>query len=266
MSFSALKKPLSYFFCLWGMGLSAENKAHVLFLTGLNNPSSLMQDLADAFSKKGCQSKTIALAGHGKNESLEKLKNTDAKQMASHFSVELEKAHKEALSQNSELYLVAYSMGALVHLHQSRFNPQLPKVKGAVYLAPAIELENYTYLVQWLPLPSSISLPSFNDPQSRRYDSTPLATYRALFSLQDDWMNSPAFNVPTHIILNRGDELIADSRTLSLDQKHPLVSTEAVEFTTKPGFKKHLFFTRRAVGHENFQIIFRKILQKIQCH
>lgn len=109
------------------------------------------------------------------------------------------------------MYLLGYSLGALVFVSAYRKNESLQIPRRAVFLAPAFALHRRSALLK-LVLPYLTRIPSFAPKDMRAHEAgLPAKAYQALFELVDNLHDSwpqGLLQMPSLVIIDPKDELV----------------------------------------------------------
>lgn len=136
------------------------------------------------------------------------------------------------------LAFLGYSMGALVHVHQMGTRASLPATFARqVLLAPAIRVRSRTHAVRLFRLLGPRFLvPSFAPARIRAQDTTSVAAYEALFTMEATIDRLPypeRLQLPTTVITDPGDELVSVPRMQALVRQYGLEDHWTFEAVTK---------------------------------
>lgn len=182
--------------------------AVVLLVHGLNMRPNMMQPLARVLQQSGCAVVRAALPGHGGPMSaFSRIGPTDWME-----SVARHQQAAAALAAHSRVpvHYVGFSLGAVLGcaclLHTRTAFQRM------VLLAPPLFLRSVTGLLRLLrPFPRLV-VPSLAARRYLAHYGTPIAAYRALETLRRrivDQGDGGALNVPTLVLVDPGDELVA---------------------------------------------------------
>lgn len=221
-----------------------DTKAVVLLAHGLNLLPSKMDQLASFFNSKKCDVLRISL-GENPNKWIE------------NFSDDYDSAIEHARILERPLYLVGFSLGALmgVHFMLRHHDQQFSKI---ALIAPATHTHFYTaipaFLAHFFP---NFGLPSFNLPEYRQRSSTKLAEYKKMHSLQKEvnqLLKTSSINCPTLLIYNALDELVSSKKLMNFAKVHSNWTTQEISNRTSLLPKKyhHLMIDLAALGLEDW--------------
>ena len=158
------------------------SKDHVIFISGLNNPSDMLYE----HQKKNYPNDSksfVKLQGHFEENSSEQIKTVTDKiwlnQTRQHFCQVQKNKNVENIT------IVAFSLGGLLTLHMLQ-EYHYNKISKVILLAPAVKqkLPNVVRTISKI-LPSFIPIPSLNESQYKKNSSIYSSTNLALFTLMD---------------------------------------------------------------------------------
>lgn len=231
-----------------------DTKAVILLAHGLNLLPSKMDELAYFFNAKKCDVLRISL-GPNPDQWVEKFDND--------YNAALE--HAEILQR--PLYFVGFSLGGLMGLHYLLRHPH-HQFKKLTLFAPATHTHFYlmipAILGKFIP---NYSLPSLNLKNYRDRKSTTLSEYKKMYQLQreiSDSLNSNLINIPTLLITNRLDELVASSKLTKFAQQNPYWRSLEISNSRSqlPRKYHHLMIDSEALGLEEWE----KLLKNLTIH
>jgi esterase/lipase len=234
-------------------------KGVVLLAHGLNLKPSKMNSLALLLQTEGYDVLRISLSGHrGSTEEIKKITAQDWLKEASDLHAI---AQKHAQDKSKPLYLVAYSLGALVYHHQMNTNKKISFEKQVLF-APALGVKGYTHLVKAFNIfGDGFILNSISSPEYLANPGASMASYNALFKIRKELFKAKLknSNIPTLVFLDKKDELISFESTKDLIIKHNLknwkiqpVSNSESQLYRK---KHHLIIDEKATGSKQWQKI-----------
>ncbi|WP_162510755.1 alpha/beta fold hydrolase [Treponema endosymbiont of Eucomonympha sp.] len=156
----------------------------------------------------------VTLAGH--SGSLERMKTVSASRWLSDAYVQYSKAYCEARKAAVPVYLVGFSLGALVFEALMNTETETPvQFEKAVLFSPALALKNTAraaFALTPLLKPTAV-IPSKSPAPYRAQKGASLAAYQALFALEDQ-LCAARFahsNIETLLFIDPDDELISMS-------------------------------------------------------
>ncbi len=227
-----------------------DTQAVVLLAHGLNLHPQKMDQLASFFNKNKCDVLRIAL-GNNPNEWCDK------------FSDDVEAVVEHAHILERPLYFVGFSLGALVGIHYMAKHAHQEFTKAALF-APATHTKMYTRIPSLLFnfFPKG-SLPSLNLVDYREREKTKLSEYRKMHELQKE-IKYYQINIPTLLILNPKDELVASSQValFAAHNKHSKVFNISNEDSPLSKKYHHLMIDENSLGHSAW----KKILHNLTEH
>lgn len=236
---------------------------------GLNNPPSIMGEIAAELVKEGFETTLLELSGHRDDSPLSEMRRVSAVKWISEFQNFMLQVQSRAKECSAPAHFVGYSMGALLHAHYLSTRENFRSDGNNVYLAPALKTHNFTRLVTWLPLWNTVVLPSFNHPTAIAQEGSSMAAFRALFEIQNAFNDNASTALKQHrtlILIDPKDELVSYSKTEALLEKLTLQPAwQQQAFTpsekAKEDFKHHLFLTRQSAGGEAFTKLIHTIVR-----
>lgn len=261
-----------WMFLLWTSSLGAQNcpeKAFVGLAHGLNNPPSIMDDIAKELEAQGYSPIFVGLSGHREDSTLSEMRHVSAKKWRTEFQDFMSQLNAQAERCNKPQFFVGYSMGALLHADFVSRTKEPSSSSKSVYLAPALQTFNFARFVTWIPLWNSVVLPSFNHETAIAQEGSSMAAFRALFEIQNDFnanASSELKQSPTLILMDPKDELVSFEKTQNLVARLELAPEWNIQkigssAEAKKNFKHHLFITRQSAGEEHFGKLMEKIRQ-----
>jgi esterase/lipase len=156
----------------------------------------------------------VTLAGH--SGSLERMKTVSASRWLSDAYVQYSKAYCEARKASVPVYLIGFSLGALVFEALMNTKTETPvQFEKAVLFSPALALKNTAraaFALTPLLKPTSF-IPSKSPAPYRAQKGASLAAYQALFALEEQ-LYAARFaysNIETLLFIDPDDELISMS-------------------------------------------------------
>jgi len=243
---------------VWLEATGAPSRAVALVIHGLNLKPERMDAIAAPLRARGVDVLRVALAGHRGRPAV--FKRVDA----ALWRAEARRAIDAAVARSSErgqpLFLVAFSLGALVALEAASAGERHPPFARAVLLAPALALRPRVRLIDPLgTLGSELVLPSATPPDYRANDGTPMAAYRALFELERGLRERglERCDQPTLVYVDPEDELVSADGLRRLIASEQLGHWRLVEVSiagsTLAGRRHHLIVDADAVGAVQWQ-------------
>jgi esterase/lipase len=209
----------------------------------------------------------VTLSGHG--ASLAEMKTVSASQWLSDAYIQYSKAYVEAQDAALPLYLVGFSLGALVFESLMNEATKTPvRFEKAVLFSPAIAIKDLARATLALnPLLKQSAIINSRSPAGyRAQKGASLAAYNALFELEeklcdDKFANS---NIETVLFIDPDDEFIS-LRKLRKRIKEAALSQWELVAITNDGAKinppyHHLIIDRNCTGETTWRSIQSKIL------
>lgn len=189
-----------------------------LLIHGLNQKPSAINPVAVELNNMGIDVLRLDLRGHGSNfrdretdqSRLDALAQVTADTWLHEALCAYEKARAAADAQNAPVFLVAFSLGALVGVELLSSGPEQVRFDRMILLSPAIRTRWYLHVVRALAPWPTLAIPSAAPEQERANDATPIAAYEALFTLEERLHkpNARRLNIPTLVLMDEEDELV----------------------------------------------------------
>ena len=184
--------------------------AYVLMVHGLNLRPAKMRSFAKLLQNENMSVLNVFLSGHGNLNTKARLQAFTQvnyvlwlEEMREAYSIIVQQA------QGKPIYLMGYSLGALMGLNAMVKYPQITFNK-AFFIAPAIKIHTQAYIVYLMSLFPEWIIRSASPPNFRANRGTPvnayLALYQAIASLENP---NKALNIPVKIIMDEKDELVS---------------------------------------------------------
>ncbi len=234
-------------------------KSLVLIGHGLNNPPEVMTEIGEALSAQGHEVVYLRLRGHDLASPDTDIRTVTKEDWLKNMDEALDYASQKAKSLNIPLQYLGFSLGCLVFETFQNLNPGKYEVKRRVYLAPALGINGYSYLVKHLPFGQSWIMPTSNRKDAIANSGASIQSYQVLFRLLDDLTESKMLEskMPTLVFLSMGDELISVKKTHGLIKRFGLVPAWKIEMVNKSAEAReysfnHYFLTRLALGEAEF--------------
>ncbi|GHU61536.1 hypothetical protein FACS189445_3660 [Spirochaetia bacterium] len=209
----------------------------------------------------------VTLSGHG--ASLQEMKNVNASQWLSDAYIQYCKAYIEAQDAAMPLYLVGFSLGALVFESLMNETTKTPvRFEKAVLFSPAIAIKDIARVTLALnPLLKQSAIINSKSPvEYRAQKGASLAAYNALFELEEKLCNDKFANntIETVLFIDPQDEFISLRKLRERIKEAALLQWEIVEITKdganiKPPYH-HLIIDRNCTGETTWRSIQSKIL------
>jgi alpha-beta hydrolase superfamily lysophospholipase len=242
-------------------------KAVALLVHGLNLKPSRMDTLASFLSGKGITSLRMVLAGHG--GSLEEMKTVTRGTWLNDLAGAYRLVRQEA--KELPVYLVGFSLGALVALDAEN-DPALDvRFDKEVLLAPAVGVRFFTKLVRLLGAFPRLVIPSAAPTEYRANRGTTVAAYSALFTsisrLREHGFGRTT--APGLVFLDPRDELVSPASLRIVQRENPGLpwKIDTIKVQPEPGLwprYRHLLIDPRAAGAANWERITRGIEEHLQ--
>lgn len=250
-----------------------------LVIHGLNvNPARLLP-LTEALCQRGIGVVLCSLRGHGENytpidQSSEAVARLAAFRQVHYqdWSAEVMAAYEAALAcarpTNAPLFLVAYSLGALLGCNQVVASPSI-RFDRMVLLAPALALHPYCYLPLLLMRWPQLTIRSLAPSTYRANPATPVAAYQALFTAlrHVHQQANAALNCPTLLLIDPADELVSLTGLRRFIHQHGLDQWQLRPVHKARGYRgptvHHLIIDPESVGAATWQQMIEQIAQHL---
>lgn len=256
-------------------GSAPEVQGVALVIHGLNLKPERLRPLIDELRRRRIGAVLCSLQGHGENYRPLAGYTPEEARLAAFRQVsyagwrgEIEAAYATAATyaaaHNAPLFLVAFSMGALLGCELLATAPTV-RFDRMVLLAPALALRLHSHLPALLARWPRIAIRSFAPRYYRANPATPIAAYQALrtalHTLQRQ--RNPVLNVPTLVLIDPGDELVSATgirrfirqNELSRWRLHPICKQP-----TRPDATfHHLIIDAESVGPATWQTMLTQI-------
>ncbi len=233
-------------------------RAVVVLIHGLNSKPSGMDTLASYLSSRRADVLRLSLTGH--DADMKTFQHVSRQVWLADVSAAMRLAQARAQKEGVPVYMVAYSLGALVGLDwlDSGMDAQVPCQKMVLFAPPiSVSLvKRSVQLLRWFP---RLVIPSLNSPEYRAHAGTPVAAYSALFDslahvTQGQFVHA---NIPTLVLIDPDDELVDAAGIEDLIDRYHLDQWTLFHVTTQdsrlPGRKfHHLIIDDRALGSEEW--------------
>lgn len=210
-----------------------EFKALAVVIHGLNNTSHSMESIARSLEGMGVRSERLTLPGHfeklplndestdAKNQkaSLDKYEVTREEWQKS-FAIKLMEIDALAKKENKPLFVVGYSLGALVCFDYFLSEKAVPSINiaGFIFFAPALFIRPKVKFLKLITSVFKIKLPSLTPKAYRSHDGLSADYYQAFFEslsrMQKQLTNEKfkhhwLFSTPGLIFIDSKDELVS---------------------------------------------------------
>ena len=247
--------------------------AVALVVHGLNLEPTRMDALASLLRARGVAVLRVALAGHrGRSADF---KRVSAELWRSELTTAYAEAAARARALDLPLYLVAFSLGALVALESTGAQVEAARAGSlaafdrAVLLAPAIALRPRVRLIELLgALGPGFVVPSAAPEPYRANPGTTNAAYRALFDLESSLRDRGLAHAaaPTLVLIDPEDELVSYQGLRRLIADEGLARWSLIEVSNAGSDledkRHHLIVDAAAVG----EVQWRQMTERIQRH
>lgn len=248
----------------------SKNPQGIIFsIHGLNNRPGVLDEFLNSAADLNFITYRFGLSGHGK--SLQEMKLANRTQWENDFY----RAYcdlKRITTEHKDLpvYLVAYSLGALVYGSLSSKTVASPiSFQKNIFFAPAFTPRWYTKTVKAFNLlGGQFIIKSLTPPAYRAHPGTSVNAYRALFQMSDNLIKDiknkvsiPKFmDDPTLIFFNSTDPLVGEKSLKRIYQKRKTVLFSKVDVSNSELKKSnpHLIIDQKAVGKKQWQKIIEK--------
>ncbi len=234
-------------------------KSVVLVGHGLNNPPRVMFEIGESLAAQGHEVIYLEFKGHDESKPDREIRIVSKEDWLKNMGEALAFASARAKANKVPLNYLAFSLGCLVFETYQNLNPDKFKVAKRVYLAPALGINGYSYLVKYIPFGKSWIMPTQNRKDVIANSGSSIQAYQELFRLLDDLkaLKMKASKIPTKLILSKGDELISVKKTNELIKRYGLGGQWTVETVSKSKEARdysfnHFFLTKLALGEDEF--------------
>lgn len=173
-----------------------EFKALALVIHGLNNTSRSMEPIAKLLERMGVRSERLTLPGHfeklplndeaknsmNQKDCLEKNKVT-RDEWQRNFAINIMEIDARAKKENKALFIVGYSLGALVcfdYFLSVKAKPSI-KIAGFIFFAPALFIRPKVKFLKLITSVFKVKLPSLTPRAYRSHDRLSVDYYHAFF-------------------------------------------------------------------------------------
>jgi len=200
---------------------------HALVIHGLNMKPEKMDSLSSALNELGIETYRLGLKGHT-DGTVSDIKKDWKNVVREDWLQEVYRAHNRILEiaekTQKPIFLLGYSLGALVALDATRFFPSI-RFEKMILIAPALTPKISTGIIHFFRgvLGGSWMIPSQSSKEYRVHDGTSMAAYDALAKSADSVCRefSEAWAVPTLTFIDPKDELV-NARSLQkwIDKKN----------------------------------------------
>lgn len=225
-------------------------KGYVLMIHGLNLKPVKMRPLAQELERMGLSVLNIELSGHRAGTDWSKVTRAI---WLSEIKAAYDVLHAQAAQKHLPLFLVGYSLGALMasDLIEQDSSVQFQKM---ILLSPPLEIHPMAYVAQALTWAPSFRIPSLTPKDYRYNDGTSMAAYKALFQSISAIHNGnfSRLNISTLMIIDPKDEMVSFSKLQNLIRTEDLTAWTVMPVTNKastlPKPYHHLIIDADAVG------------------
>jgi pimeloyl-ACP methyl ester carboxylesterase len=245
--------------------------AVVVLAHGLNLKPNKMDDWAQILSSNGALVIRFSLYGHTGNPS--DMANVHQEIWRKQFDEVMSVASVTAKNDNLPIYLVAFSLGALVGLEwQAHAQEHYHMFEKMVLIAPALSLPWYSKpVINMLSiLGHSLMLPSRSPSRYRANPGTSIAAYQSLFALKKSleekkYKNA---NVKTLVLIDRHDELVNSKGIKKIIEgfklNHWALQIVNNRFAHHNYGFRHLMVDQDAMGKELWQSLSKMVLHHLK--
>lgn len=174
---------------------------------GLNLKPEKMLLLAHDLEDMGLSVLNVKLSGHYAGSDWNKVSRS---QWLSEIKANYDLVKTEADQNHAPLYLVAYSLGAVLTIDLMEQDSSV-RFQKAILFSPALEIHGYTYLLKILNWAPSLKIPSLSPKDYRFHNGTSIAAYKALFQSVSAVHrgNVERVKMQTTVIIDPKDELVS---------------------------------------------------------
>lgn len=241
----------------WQRSTISHRRGIVLVAHGLNLRPSAMDFLCTSLNGAGFDTYRISLTGHHTAHE----GSFPASQWMDDFAEGYRTAH--ASDPEMPIYIVAFSVGALLATHFIDSNPDLtPSPRRMVFLAPALSLRflpRSAYILRWFG-PLNFRFPNRAPSDYRRFRLTPLFWYENLIDVYEETRTLTQSDklrpIPTLLLMSRQDELISFSGLTSWIKENELNTWKIGELHPRPlgsDLYEHLVIDERSLGIDQWR-------------
>lgn len=237
---------------------AAKPKAVVVLGHGLNVRPSKMDELAQFLQENGSDVYRLNLSGH--QESLEDFKIVTWKTWNSEFSEAKSEALARAHSLRVPLFFLGHSLSGILALSEPE------RFEKLILFSPPIVVKTASKLIRIFQVfGDRFCLKSFNLPEYRAHDCTPMAAYAALFEgISALKMKLSQFNIPTRVFLDPKDELVSFVGLKTFMFQNQLSNWSLSPINANPASQKilhHLIIDEESVGLSQWSSLKRQIIK-----
>jgi esterase/lipase len=251
---------------LWAdMPRSGSAKSCAIVVHGLNTNPDKMEGLAQLLRHSGIEVENLVLHGHNKQgfRAAEINRETwiqDAREA-------YDKLKTKCPSESSSLFLLGYSLGALIFLDAMNESPKM-KFNKMVLLAPAVTPRFSSALIHCFVkfFGRNFRIPSLSPVNYRVAKSIPLAAYDALGQSAKRISNqrTPSWNIPTIVWIDPKDELVSSRKLSKWISRQSLSEWQLMFLPSKRQAKTktwhHLIIDEEVLGTDAWTNLTRSIL------
>jgi len=246
-----------------GEAMACLNKGTVLLVHGLNNRPMILDELAVNLKQLNYFPVAVSLQGHTPDS--KPINQVTQNDWIVDFERKLLDVRVQARLSNCPIYLLGYSLGAVVIENYFSLHPQVAReVAKIVYISPALFLRqrsiNFINLVDFLGISS---LPSFTPQEYKANNLLPITAYKSLFLLAQQIEQKIEKNVatPRLVIISKKDEVVDYEAINSYIEKHAALF-EIITVEKDPNAKSsynHLIVHQDDLGTALWDTTIRKI-------
>ncbi len=201
---------------LWAdMPQSDSPRSCAIVAHGLNTNPEKMENLAQLLRHSGIEVQSLILRGHHKEGF--KTATISREAWIQDAREAYDKLKTKCPSENSSIFLIGYSLGALIFLDAMNESPKI-KLSKMVLLSPAVTPRFSSALIHcfFKLFGRNFRIPSLSPADYRVAKSIPLAAYESLgqSAKRISDRRTESWNIPTQVWIDPKDELVS-SRKLS---------------------------------------------------
>lgn len=236
----------------------------ILLIHGLNNKTSILNDLKNSLESMGYQVTVLTLKGH-EGEKGSKIKSAKSTDWINDFAEVWYKIKKSSINSKQKINIIAYSLGAVVtenfflkHRQEAQW------VESATYFAPAFFIKNSSKLfVRTLELLQLKFMVSVTPKEYRANRFLPVSAYKALFELADNFKaalldDKNFITFKRQIFMSKHDELVNFSQTKKYANDHHIAFQELKKAKDAKYKYQHLIITIDDLGFNQWNEILLK--------
>lgn len=234
-------------------------KSVVLIGHGLNNPPEVMYEIGRRLAEQGHEAVFLRFKGHDLATPDTEIREVTSEDWLQNVDDALAVSTKLSVEHKLPLNFLGFSLGCLMFEAFQNFNPGKYEINKRVYLAPALGINGYSYLVKYVPFAKRMIIPTQNREDARANSGTSIQAYQVLFKTLDELLSTKMAQskLPTKVILSDDDELISVKKTKDIIQRYSLSDYWSVNYVSKSKEARdhsfnHFFLTKLSLGEDEF--------------